>query len=475
MRRVTRETGEQQWLAHKGRDPRRRRAAAVLVMTSRRTSRPPSAPEIGQRLLVEAGRLLSRHARPGGRRSRRSPSSWCRRSRTGAGSTCPAPRARSTQAAVAHLDPGARRGRPWPARRYPVHVDDDGRGPRCCAPARRCGSTTSRPRRCCGGRRREHLEMLRGSACRRCWASRCGPARTSSACYAWSPPSRTGASTTPTRRSPQRSRAGSARRCGTRGSSATAREIAHVLSAGLRPDRRRRWPGCEVGCAVPAGRRGRRGRRRLLRGHRRPRRRDRGDGRRGRQGRAGGGAQCGRPGHPAHRGPADRRAARRARRAQPRAAAARRDEPVHGRRARAAVRAAGHGPPAARRPPTAAARARRRARRSASTARCSAPSRSRLAGCACRARARGHARALHGRRLDAVLPGGRALRRGAAGGARGGGRAATRRRSSPRSRRSSRDAAARRRRPAGDPLPRRRPRCSRAARSARRGRAAARC
>ena len=91
-------------------------------------------------------------------------------------------------------------------------------------------------------------------------------------------------------------------------------EIAHVLSAGLRPGPvagaawlRRRGP-------LPAGRRRRPGRRRLLRGDRRAGGLDRRDGRRRRQGRAGRGAERGRARDAAHGGAAHRRSARGARR-----------------------------------------------------------------------------------------------------------------------------------------------------------------
>ena len=152
--------------------------------------------------------------------------------------------------------------------------------------------------------------------------------------------SRTGASTRPTSRSPTRWPAGSATRCATTGCSATGSRWRTCSRPGLRPDASPVVPGCEIAAVYhPAGR-GRRGRRRLLRRDRRAGGLDRRDGRRRRQGRARRRAQRRLARDAADGGAADRRPARGAGRAQPHAAPARDDEPVHRRRGRAPVRAA---------------------------------------------------------------------------------------------------------------------------------------
>ena len=243
-------------------------------------------------------------------------------------------------------------------------------------------------------------------------------------------------------------------------------EIAHVLSAGLRPDASPVLPGCEVAAVYqPAGE----------------------------DVQAGGdfydvidapsgsivvmgdvvgkGAPAAALSAVVARDAADRGAASRATRARRWTSSTTRsagagDEPLHRRRDRAPVRAARAGRGAARRAPAAAARARRR--------RVPLGSHGPMLGAVEVAEWRPatvelaperRARALHRRRARQRAARRRALRRGAAARAR---RALGRRRRRARLRargRAGGAAAARRRRAAGDPLPRPARRCSRAARS----------
>ena len=258
MRRVIRETGEQQWLLNKATAIRDGGGRPVMVMSVTEDVTATQRAEIGRRLLLEAGRLLSRSLDGGGRRSRRSPSSSCRRSRTGAGSTCPAPAGVVEPVAVAHIDPdrvasGAR------AARAPPGADRRGVGPRrraahgrAAAGRRDHGRDAARGRR----RTREQLELLRAHrprlADRRAAAGRRrDPRRAAARRHAGRPALRR---RRPGARGGARAR-GSARRCATRACSATATPIAHVLSAGLAPDPTPQVAGCEVAAAT--GRRAR--------------------------------------------------------------------------------------------------------------------------------------------------------------------------------------------------------------------------
>ena len=256
MRRVTRETGEQQWLVNKAtaiRDPAGR-AVLVMSVTEDVTA---AAPGRDRPAPAGGGRAASSPARSTRRASLQevaelvvpTVADWC-------GIDLPGASGAMEAAAVAHLDPERAAKVRELRRRYPVTVDGPS-GPAMvlrtgrAAPGRRGHGRDAAGR----GRRRDPPRAAARDrpelAARR---ARCGPARTSSACCCSAPRSRTGASTTTTSSSPTRWRAGSARRCATRRLYRERDAIAHVLSAGLAPDQAPQVAGCEVALRYrPAG------------------------------------------------------------------------------------------------------------------------------------------------------------------------------------------------------------------------------
>ena len=122
MRRVTRETGEQQWLVNKGtaiRDPAGR---AVLVMSITEDVTAAHRATVGQRLLVEAGRIVAGSLDAEGVLQEVAElvvptvADWC-------GIDLPGASGAMEAVAVAHLDPERTAKVRELRRRYPVTVD----------------------------------------------------------------------------------------------------------------------------------------------------------------------------------------------------------------------------------------------------------------------------------------------------------------------------------------------------------------
>ena len=294
VRRVDRATGDQRWLLVQVLDRCTTTATARRWRcTSPRTSRPSSAPSSASGCSSRrAGcsarrststRALQEVARADGPRAGR----LVRDRPARAGRARPAGRASPTSSRPRS------RSRVACARATRSTLDDDG-AVRRRDPHRRaaCGSTTS-ARDCCARppSTTSTSSCSRRSASPRCWSCRCARATTCSARSRSSPRSRTGASTTPTRRSRRRSRSAIADALRNARLLRDRAEIANVLSAGLRPESVAGAARLRGRGRLPARRRGRAGRRRLLRRDRRAGGLDRRDGRRGRQGRARRGAQ----------------------------------------------------------------------------------------------------------------------------------------------------------------------------------------
>ncbi len=212
--------------------------------------------ELGQRLLAEAGRLLSStldldaSLQEVAELTIPALADWC-------AIDLPGPGGQLQLAALAHLEPDkvalAQRLRA----RHPVHVDDEGAVAGVIRDAaRRCGWTTSTARPCARPPSTtssfELLETL-GLSALLVGAAALGR-RACSARSRSSPRSRTGASTTPTRRSPRRSRSGSPTRCATRACCATAPRSRTCSRPGCGPSPSPVLPGCEVATVYrPAG------------------------------------------------------------------------------------------------------------------------------------------------------------------------------------------------------------------------------
>ena len=273
MRRVNRVTGEQQWLLTKSTVLHGGDGRPELVMNVTEDVTATTRAELGRRLLVEAGRLLSetdrlRGVAAGGRRARRARARGLvrhRPARARRGSSPGRGRARRAAQGASWRASCARGGRCTSTRTGVTTAVIRTGGPHAASwSTRRC--STPRPSTT------EQLAVLRELGLS---AALCVPLRSrrrgARRAHARLRAGATAASTSATRSSPRRSPAGSATRCATRACCATAprsrtcsrRAAARPVAAaaGLRGRRR-----------LPAGGRRRRGRRRLLRGHRRARR-----------------------------------------------------------------------------------------------------------------------------------------------------------------------------------------------------------
>ncbi len=273
MRRVNRVTGEQQWLLTKSTVLHGGDGRPELVMNVTEDVTATTRAELGRRLLVEAGRLLSESDRLRGVAAGGRASWWCPSSRTGAGSTCPGPAGFVNLAAVAHVEPRkVQLARELRARR-PLHIDEDGVATEVLRTGRTQRLVVDDAMLAEAVADEEQLgdDPRARPRPRRCrW--RCAAATRSSGRSRSSPRRRTGASTSATRSWRRRSPAGSA----------DALRNARLLRdrADDRP-RALRGPasrpvaaaaGLRGGRRLPAGGGGRRGGRRLLRGGRRARR-----------------------------------------------------------------------------------------------------------------------------------------------------------------------------------------------------------
>ena len=119
MRRVDRGTGEEQWLLSKATVLHGGDGRPELVMNVTEDVTATTRSELGRRLLVDAGRLLSETDGLRGRAARTSRASWCPTSPTGAPSTSRAPAGYVHLAAVAHIDEHKVAPRPRAAGRAP--------------------------------------------------------------------------------------------------------------------------------------------------------------------------------------------------------------------------------------------------------------------------------------------------------------------------------------------------------------------